>query len=214
MICDSANRQFEAVIVWKLDRFARNRLDSATYRAILKRNGVKVISAKENISEGPEGIILEAILDGMAEYYSAELSVKVKRGQKGNALKSKACGSVPFGYRVNAERYFEIDPLTAPIVLEIFTEYAGGRTVKEISDGLNARKVFANTKYKYTNKSSLHNLLKNRRYIGEYRYGDTITPDGMPAIVPKEVFDSVQERVDRGLRRFDDARARLAGRND
>ncbi len=70
MIRDSAKKQFEIVLVWKLDRFSRNRFDSATYRAILKRNGVKVVSAKENISDGPEGIILEAMLDGMPEYYA------------------------------------------------------------------------------------------------------------------------------------------------
>ena len=75
MIRDSAKKQFDVVLVWKLDRFSRNRFDSATYRAILKRNGVKVVSAKENISDGPEGIILEAMLDGMAEYYSAESSL-------------------------------------------------------------------------------------------------------------------------------------------
>ena len=102
---------------------------------------------------------------------------------------------IPFGYRINSERYYEIDPLTAPIVLEIFMRYADGETVAEISDELNRRKVFAATKYKYTNKSSLHNLLKNRRYIGEYRYGEIVTADGMPAIVPKDVFDRVQERM-------------------
>jgi DNA invertase Pin-like site-specific DNA recombinase len=198
MIQDSAKKQFDVVLVWKLDRFARNRLDSATYRAILKRNGVNLISAKENISEGPEGIILEAVLEGMNEYFSAELSVKVKRGQKENALKGKANGgTVPFGYIINAERYYEIDPLTAPIVLEIFTMYADGKTVKVISDELNSRGVFANTKYKYTNKASMHNLLKNRRYVGEYRYGDIVIPDGMPAIVPQEIFDKVQSRMEK-----------------
>jgi len=134
------------------------------------------------------------MLDGMSEYYSAELSVKVKRGQKENALKCKANGgTIPFGYIINADRYYEIDPMTAPIILEIFTKYADGMTVKEISDELNSRGVFANTKYKYTNKASMHNLLKNRKYIGEYRYGETVTPGGMPAIVPQEVFDRVQE---------------------
>jgi DNA invertase Pin-like site-specific DNA recombinase/DNA-directed RNA polymerase subunit M/transcription elongation factor TFIIS len=198
MIRGSSKKQFEVVLVWKLDRFARNRFDSATYRAILKRNGVRVVSAKENISDGPEGIILESMLEGMAEYYSAELSVKVKRGQKENALKCKANGGMlPFGYKVNAERYYEIDPLTAPIVLEIFTRYADGQTVAEISEALNGRNVFANTKFKYTNKSSFHNLLKNRRYIGEYHYGDIIVPDGMPAIVPQDVFDAVQARMEK-----------------
>jgi DNA invertase Pin-like site-specific DNA recombinase len=196
MIRDSAKRQFDVVLVWKLDRFSRNRFDSATYRAILKRNGVRVVSAKENIADGPEGIILESMLEGMAEYYSAELSVKVKRGQKENALKCKANGgSILFGYIINSDRYYEIDPLTAPIVLEIFTRYAGGETVKEIGESLDARKVFANTKYKYTNKSSFHNLFRNRRYIGEYKYGDIVVPDGMPAIVPQEIFDRVQERM-------------------
>jgi len=198
MISDSAKKQFDVVLVWKLDRFARNRLDSASYRAILKRNGVNVISAKENISDGPEGIILEAMLEGIAEYYSAELSVKVKRGQKENALKGKANGgTIPFGYLINKDRYYEIDPLTAPVVHEIFTRYADGHTVKEISDELNSRGVFTNTKYKYTNKASMHNLLKNRRYIGEYRYGDIITPGGMPTIVSSEIFDKVQERMEK-----------------
>jgi len=196
MIRDSARKQFDIVLVWKLDRFSRNRFDSATYRAILKRNGVKVVSAMENISEGPEGIILEAMLDGMSEYYSAELSVKVKRGQKENALKCKANGgTIPFGYIINADRYYEIDLMTAPIVLEIFTKYADGMTVKEISAELNSRGVFTNTKYKYTNKASMHNLLKNRKYIGEYRYGETVTPGGMPAIVPQDIFDKVQARM-------------------
>ncbi|MCL2107828.1 MAG: recombinase family protein [Oscillospiraceae bacterium] len=195
MIRDSAKKQFDVVLVWKLDRFARNRADSATYRGVLKRNGVNVVSIKENISDGPEGIILEALLEGMAEYYSAELALKVKRGLKENALKCKAVGSTPFGYRKNADKMFEIDPLTAPIVLEMFTMYADGKTVKEISAEMNSRAVFANIKYKYTNKSSLHNLLKNRRYIGEYRYGDVVTPGGMPAIVPVEIFEKVQERM-------------------
>ncbi|MCL2426277.1 MAG: recombinase family protein [Oscillospiraceae bacterium] len=198
MIGDSGRKQFEVILVWKLDRFARNRIDSSTYRAILKRNNVKVASATENISDGPEGIILESILEGMAEYYSAELSVKVKRGQKENALKCKANGGgVPFGYKVNADRYYEIDPLTAPIVLEIFTRYADGQTVNEISADLNSRGVFANTKYKYTNKASMHNLLKNRRYIGEYRYGDIVTPNGMPAIVSEDIFTQVEKRMEK-----------------
>lgn len=198
MINDSAQKQFDVVLVWKLDRFARNRGDSAIYRAILKRNGVKVVSAKENISEGPEGIILESLLEGISEYYSAELSVKVRRGQMENALKGKANGGkAPFGYKINADRYYEIDPLTAPIVLEMFTRYADGQTVKEIAEEMNGRGVFANIKHTYMNKSSMHNLLKNRRYIGEYRYGSTVVPDTMPRIVPQDIFDKVQERMEK-----------------
>ena len=196
MIADSAKKQFEIVLVWKLDRFARNRVDSATYRAILRRNNVKVVSAKENISEGPEGIILEAILEGMAEYYSAELAVKIKRGQTENALKCRYNGGfVPFGYRVDKNKLFEEDPHTAPIVRDIFERYADGQTVKEISAIINAQGLLTNSKYKYTNKSSMHNLLKNRRYMGEYKHGDVVQPGGMPAIVTEDTFNRVQERM-------------------
>ena len=87
MIKDSARRGFDVIIVWKLDRFARNRYDSARYKMLLKKNDVRVISATEAISQGAEGIILEAVLEGMAEYYSADLSEKVSRGMKENALK-------------------------------------------------------------------------------------------------------------------------------
>ncbi len=159
MIADSSKKQFDVVLVWKLDRFARNRVDSATYRAILRRNNVKVVSAKENISEGPEGIILEAILEGMAEYYSAELSVKIKRGQTENALKCRYNGGyIPFGFAVDDNKLFIPDPITAPVVREIFEKYADGKTVKEITSSLSERQAFASSKYNYTNKSSIHNI--------------------------------------------------------
>ena len=85
---------FDVVLVWKLDRFARNRYDSAHYKSILKRNGVKVISATEIISQGAEAILLESLLEGYVEYYSAKLSKKVIRGMKENALKSKYNGEI------------------------------------------------------------------------------------------------------------------------
>ena len=68
MIADSSKGLFDIVLVWKLDRFSRDRYDSAHYKHILKKNGVRVISIKENISDGPEGIILESMLEGYAEY--------------------------------------------------------------------------------------------------------------------------------------------------
>lgn len=94
MIKDSAKGLFDVVLVWKLDRFARNRYDSAHYKSILRKNGVKVVSAKETISDGSEGIILESMLEGYAEYYSAELAQKVTRGMTENALKARYNGRV------------------------------------------------------------------------------------------------------------------------
>ena len=135
MVKDSAKGLFDVVIVWKLDRFARNRYDSAHYKAQLRKYGVKVLSATENISEGPEGIILESMLEGMAEYYSAELSEKVIRGHTENALKCKYNGGTPtFGYVIDKDMQYQLDPRTAPVVLEIFTRYDQGATLKEIME--------------------------------------------------------------------------------
>ena len=87
MIKDSYKHAFDCIIVWKLDRFSRNRYDSAHYKALLRKNGVKVISAKETIAEGSEGILLESVLEGMAEFYSAEIDEQGTRGMKENDLK-------------------------------------------------------------------------------------------------------------------------------
>lgn len=117
MLNDSSKGLFDVVLVWKLDRFARNRVDSAKNKYILKNNGVKVVSATESISEGAEGIILEAVLEGMAEYYSAELSEKVKRGMTENALKCKYNGGIiPLGYSIDKDKKYIINTITAPIV--------------------------------------------------------------------------------------------------
>ncbi len=102
MIKDSASGIFDIILVWKLDRFARNRYDSAHYKALLKKNGVRVVSAKETISDGPEGIILKSMLEGYAEYYSAELSQKIILGMTDNVLNAKFNGGgKTFGYIID-----------------------------------------------------------------------------------------------------------------
>lgn len=142
MVKDSAKGNFEVVLVWKLDRFARNRYDSAHYKTILRKNGVKVVSATEHISQGAEGILLESMLEGMAEYYSAELAEKVKRGMTENALKCKYNGgTLPVGYTVDENKFYQLDPVVAPIIADAFKHYAEGATMKEIVDELNIRGV-------------------------------------------------------------------------
>ena len=195
MIKDSGKRLFDIVIVWKLDRFARNRYDSARYKATLKKNGVKVVSATEVISEGAEGIILESVLEGYAEYYSADLSEKVVRGMTDNALKCKFNGGMmPIGYVIDAEQHFQIDPLTAPFVLEAFKRYDGGETISSVVNWLNEQGL-TNTRGRKMTFNSVGHILHNRRYIGEFRYRDVIVPDGIPAIVPQDLFDRVQEKL-------------------
>ncbi len=195
MIKDSSKKLFDMIIVWKLDRFARNRYDSARYKAQLKKNGVKVVSATEVISEGAEGIILESVLEGYAEYYSADLSEKVIRGRTENALKCKFNGgTLPIGYIIDEGQHFQIDPLTAPFVLEVFQKYDKGATMKELRDWLNEHGV-RNKLGKPLNFNSIQHMLHNRRYIGEYKYRDIIIPDGIPAIVPEDLFDRVQNKL-------------------
>lgn len=196
MIKDSNKKLFDIVLVWKLDRFARSRYDSAHYKAILKKNGVKVISATERIGDGPEGIILESMLEGMAEYYSAELSAKIHRGQTDNALKGRNNGGgIPLGYVLNKEtQKLEIDELTAPIVKEILERYAAGDSITDIKDDLNRRGIKTSKGTAFTH-STFKSLLSNRKYIGEYRYRDIVIPGGVPAIVTEDVFNRVQARV-------------------
>ncbi|MCI9510120.1 MAG: recombinase family protein [Angelakisella sp.] len=195
MIRDSGKRLFDMVIVWKLDRFARNRYDSARYKAALKKNGVKVVSATEVISDGAEGIILESVLEGYAEYYSADLSEKVIRGMTENALKCKYNGgTLPLGYQIDCEQLFQIDPLTAPFVLEAFKRYDEGATMTQVRDWLNEHGM-KNNRGLPLNYNSVQHLLHNRRYIGEYVYRDIVVSDGIPAIVPKDLFERVQEKL-------------------
>ena len=194
MIKDSEKRLFEVVLVWKLDRFSRNRYDSATYKTKLKKNGVKVISAKEQISDSPEGLILESMLEGMAEYYSADLAVKITRGLKENALKCKYNGgTMPLGYMKSEDQHLIINPQTAPIVQEIFTRYADGETIREIIASLNERGIMT-TRNKPFRQSSLDTLLQNRVYLGYYRAMGEEIADGVPKIIDRELFDRVQER--------------------
>ena len=195
MIKDSDKKLFDIVLVWKLDRFARNRYDSARYKTQLKKNGVKLMSATEIISEGPEGIILESVLEGYAEYYSADLAEKVVRGQTENILKGRCNGGRgTFGYTLDSERKFHIDPLTSPFVLESFKKYNEGSTMKEIRDWLNENGIKNPMGGAFTYNSVEH-MLKNRRYIGELKFRDVVVPDAIPPIVPLELFEDVQEKI-------------------
>lgn len=195
MILDSAKGAFNYVIVYQLDRFARNRYDSATYKAKLKKNGVRLLSAKENITADPAGIILESVLEGMAEYYSAELAQKVKRGMTENALAGRwASGRVPLGYCVDQEKKLHLDPAAAPIIKQIFTRYAGGEKIADIARWLKSIH-FKTALGKDFGRSSFHRMFNNRVYIGEFRWSNISLPGAVPAIVSPELFASCQIRM-------------------
>ena len=195
MMKDSAKGKFNILVVWKVDRFARNRYDSAMYKARLKKNGVKVQYAKEYIPDGPEGILLESILEGSAEYYSANLAQNIKRGLEANAREGKITnGALPLGYRKGADMRYEIDPVGADIVRRIFRMYVDGFSSVEICTTLN--NMGHRTKHgKLFGKNSLRSILKNERYTGTYIYGDMHIEGGIPAIVDKDTFEKAQRQL-------------------
>ena len=195
MIKDSERGIFDVIIVWKLDRFARNRYDSARYKTQLKRNGVKLVSATEVISAGPEGIILESVLEGYAEYYSADLSEKVVRGMTENALKGiYNGGTIPFGYMIDETRHYQPDPLLAPYVEQTFQKYADGATMTDLRDWLKAHNI-KNSMGGEMSYNTIQRMLSNRRYIGELRLRDVVQPNAIPALVSEDLFNKVQEKL-------------------
>jgi len=195
MIADSESGAFQYVIVWQLDRFARSRGDSAIYRGILEKNGVKLISIKENISDNSSGIILQGVLETLAEYYSYELAEKIKRGYATKAAQCLYLGStIPLGYYVDEHRKFQVNEDIAPYVVVAFDMYASGKTIREINEYLNNNNVKSSRGNKFT-KNSLSSFFSNRAYIGEYKFGSTIIPNGMPRIIDNETFERVQLKM-------------------
>ena len=195
MIKDSEKRLFDIVLVWKLDRFARNRYDSAHYEYQLERNHVKLVSATEPISDSPAGIMVKSMLTGMAEYYSAELSEKVVRGMTENTLKGVYNGgTVPFGYVIDENRHYKPDPLLAPYVEQAFQKYADGATMTDLRDWLKAHNI-KNTLGGEMSYNTIQRMLSNRRYIGELRLRDVVQPNAIPALVSEELFNKVQEKL-------------------
>lgn len=196
MIKDSERHLFDAVICWKTDRFARNRYDSAVYKAKLRKNGVRLFYARETIPDGAEGIILESVMEGFAEYYSANLSENVKRGYYDSALQFKTLGKRVLGYRKAADGTFEIDDSTAFIVKRIFSEFSQGRIMADIVRDLN-RDGLKTIQGKPFNKSSLRRILSNDKYIGVYEYDDIRAEDAIPALVDKETFLICQQKLEK-----------------
>ena len=191
MVKDAERQNWEYVIVYTLDRFARDRYASAVYKRKLKDHGIKVLSAMEQISDDPTGILMESLLEGLAEYYSSELSRKIRRGMDDNAEKCLCNGQIPFGYRRGEDGRFAIDEQEAPIVQEIYRRIRDGAKLSELIYDINARGILNKRGNKWTH-STFNALLSNERYTGIYIYKDIRVPGGMPKIIEPALFDAVQ----------------------
>lgn len=194
MIRDAEKGAFAYVIVYTLDRFARDRYDSAVYKRQLRNCGVKVLSAMENISDDPTGVLMESMLEGLAEYYSKELSRKITRGMRDNAEKCLANGSLPYGYRRGPDGRYAVVEAEAEVLREIYSRVDKGEAFVQIFEDLNSRGLRTKTGGAW-NRSSFNTLLTNERYTGVYIFGETRVEGGIPQIIDKEIFDRVQMRL-------------------
>ena len=197
MLSDSDKPQiWDIVLVYALDRFGRNSIEVAVNKQRLKKNNKILISATQRTSmnidgsKNLDGIILENVMIGLAEYYSAELSQKIRRGLHENRTKGLYSGGfIPFGYTVKDRKVY-VDEDKAEIVRFIFKQYAAGFTVKNIVYDLNEKGLTKNGKpFALT---TVYDILRLEKYIGICRYSDGIYTNIYPQIVPTELFNEVQ----------------------
>ncbi|MBQ6380367.1 MAG: recombinase family protein [Clostridia bacterium] len=196
MICDSNSKEFQAILVYKLDRFGRDKDQTGVFRALLKQRGVKVISATENIPENGMGVVLEGVIDGMNEFYSINLSENVSRGMNQNAHSCKSNGGkIPFGYKT-VDKQIVLDEQRCKYVPIIFQMYNEGTMIKDIISYLNEMGV-RNSRGKPLVYNSINSILKNRKYLGIYRYNGFEIPDAIPRLVSDEQFSQAQKQMEK-----------------
>ena len=193
MIKDSARKEWDYVLVYKLDRFSRDKYGTAIHKKTLKDNGVKVLSAMENIPDSPEGIILESVLEGLNQYYSMELSQKVKRGMKETRLKGNwQGGTMPYGYREKNRKVVVIDE-QAEVIQYIYEQYSMGVYVRDIIKSLTAKHIYHKGDVFATN--TVYGILRNSKYTGKYMLRDELVDKVYPRIISDELFDKVRARI-------------------
>lgn len=190
MLKDSAKRQWEIVLVYKLDRFSRDKYEMTIHKHTLKENGVKLISAMENIPDSPEGIILESLLEGMNQYYSAELAQKINRGLKESWMKGQTTGGKPvFGYDV-VDKKCIVNEYESGIILEAFTKYAQGYKANAIVE------IFKEKGYRRKNgmpigEKYLYSLFHDIRYTGIVEHQGELYDNIFPRIISDELWNKV-----------------------
>lgn len=195
---------FSAVLLWKFSRFARNQEESIFYKSMLRKNGVEVISVSEPVIDGAFGTLIERIIEWSDEYYSIRLSGEVKRGMTEKVERGGAVSIPAFGYFIKDKKYL-INPDTAPIVKQIFSDYLNGVASIQIARRLNHLGIKTSRGNTWENRT-VDYILQNPVYIGKIRWNpkrktrrdyddpDIMLVDGQhEAIIDAETFNRVQE---------------------
>ena len=193
MLRAASTGSFDTVIAWKVDRFGRNRRESAIYKGQLADLGVSVLYAMEPIPDGAAGVLTEGMLEALAEWYSRNISENTKRGQHDNAIKCLTNGHTAYGYEKGPDNHFAVYEPEAAVVRRIFTYYSEGYSIESIITMLNKEGIKTN-KGREFQRSTLYSILKNDVYIGVYHYAGVSVPGGVPAIISRELWDACQEQ--------------------
>ena len=191
MLSAAEKGNFDTVISWKVDRFGRNREESAIYKGKLRKFGVKVLYAMEPIPEGSAGVLLEGMLEATAEWYSRQLSENVTRGMTDNAHRCLYNGTKILGYSRGADGRYALQPEEAAVVRNIFDLYISGFSAARIAKQLNSHGVKTARGFPFAPEGILR-IISNERYTGVYIWGDIRVPDGMPAIIDLKTFEEAQ----------------------
>ena len=191
MMASADSGAFDTVICWKVDRFGRNREESALFKGRLRRFGVKVLYAMEPIPEGSAGVLLEGMLEATAEWYSRQLSENVLRGMSDNARRCLYNGTRTYGYVPDPQGRYAIQPEEAAVVRDIFSLYRSGYASAMIARELNARGLRTWRGCRFTAQGILR-IISNERYTGVYIWKNIRTPGGMPAIISASEFEEAQ----------------------
>ena len=195
MLSEVAKIRPHTLIMWKTDRLGRDKYVLAMAKKKIRDAGCEIHLLAEHIpTEGPEGVLIEGLMEAMAEYYSRQLSQNIQRGMDYNAQHALYNGHKLFGYDVDrSTKKYIPDPNTAPFVQWAFGEYASGRPLKTIAEEMNAQGLRTPRNAKFS-VNMLNKMLKNRAYIGEYHHGDITVAGGMPVLVDEATFDRAQKR--------------------
>lgn len=193
MLKDSNNKKWDYVLVYKLDRFARNKYESAIHRKHLKDNGITLLSAMENIPNGPEGIMLESVIEAMNEYFSKELAQKVNRGLHESRMKGHCIGTVSFGYSKNNDKTLTINEDEALVLKRMFEDYASGKTILQISKDFEKENI-TNKGHKFI-PEAIRYILHCERYTGILHINGKTYDKIYPQIISTDLFNKVQTRL-------------------
>lgn len=181
----------EIVIVYASDRFSRSAYDAPIYKKKLEEHGTRVVSATENVPDGPEAILIEKVYEGLAAVESAHIAIRTRRGMEGNALKCKHNGVHVFGYRFAEDGTYVVEESEAVIVREIFRRRIDHETINAIAVDL-ARRGYTTQKGNPCNDTMVKCILRNEKYKGVYSWGGVRVEDGVPVIVEKETWEMAQ----------------------